>query len=530
VPALVGVLAVDLYVHRHDGMAKVFDTRGTVYIVLAGAALVAHRERQRLVDGLDRRFFRERYDAQRLLAALADKVAGARTFEAASALVAEQIQAALHPAFVGILVSHGRGAEFRRLAAAPKGEGPDTIPADGKMVRVAFDLGRPVEVREARTELLVPIARALPEAPHAGGEEWRALMALGPKRSEEPYAAEDRDLLQAAARSLGSLSRREAQPPAPGSRRFAECPACGGCFDEDLHACPADGSALVPSALPRLLLGRYRVERRLGRGGMGIVYAATDEALERGVAVKVLRDELAGDTRAAERFEREARLAARFSHPNVVTVHDFGVTAGRGILVMELLSGLSLRDELERRRPMEPRRVLDVLGPVCGAVEAAHRRGLVHRDLKPENIFLARLEGIETPKVLDFGISKATRMAAAGAPANAATSSVIVGTLEYMAPEQLRGEEPHASWDIWALAVIAHELLTGHRPIPFGFGPPGGGAEAAWPFVPADASPGDPKGRASTFLLGALSIDAARRPASALAFHDALKAALAGEA
>jgi tRNA A-37 threonylcarbamoyl transferase component Bud32 len=532
VPALIALMALDLYSQRREAVAKLFATRGTVYILLAGAALVAHRERHRWLDALDRRFFRERYDAQRLLRKVAEEIRSSEDFEQASAHVAARVHLALHPAFAVVLVRDRHAPGYHRIAGVPEGEGPSGLPADGKMVGLALVLGRPIEVRAseagwlegevgpaeaavltaARVELLVPI----PSPAETG--EWSALLALGPRRSEEPYAAEDLDLLQAAAYSLGSLSGR-----IPGSavarRRFAECPRCGLCFDEDRTSCGEDAQPLMVSALPRLLLGRYRINRRLGRGGMGIVYAAADQALARDVAVKVLRDELAADARAAERFEREARLAASFSHPNVVTVHDFGVAAGRGFLVMELLAGISLREELERERRLEPRRVLDMLGPVCAAVDAAHRRRFVHRDLKPENIFLARSDGIETPKVLDFGISKFGRGATASIPGAETAVGVLLGTPEYMAPEQLRGEDVQPAWDIWALAMVAHEMLTGHRPIPAGFG-----AEPGGPFL----QDGGPSDRARSFFLGALSIDPANRPPSAKAFYDGLRGALLG--
>ncbi len=532
VPALIALMALDLYSRRHEAVAKLFATRGTVYILLAGAVLIAHRERHRWLDALDRRFFRERYDAQRLLRKVAEEVRSSEGFEQASAHVAARVHLALHPAFAVVLVRDRPTAGYRRIAGVPEGEGPPDLPADGKMVGLALVLGRPIEVRAseagwldgevgpaeaavltaARIELLVPI----PSAAETGA--WSALLALGPRRSDEPYAAEDLDLLQAAAHSLGSLSGR-----IPGSaaaqRRFSECPRCGLCFDEDRTSCGEDAQPLVVSALPRLLLGRYRINRRLGRGGMGVVYAAADQALARDVAVKVLRDELAADARAAERFEREARLVASFSHPNVVTVHDFGAAAGRGFLVMELLAGASLREILERERRLEPRRVLDVLGPVCAAVDAAHRRRFVHRDLKPENIFLARSDGIETPKVLDFGISKVGRGAAASIPGAETAAGVLLGTPEYMAPEQLRGEDVQPEWDIWALAMVAHEMLTGHRPIPAGFG-----AEPGGPFL-QDEGFSDPS---RSFFLGALSIDPANRPPSANAFYDGLRGALLG--
>ena len=219
--------------------------------------------------------------------------------------------------------------------------------------------------------------------------------------------------------------------------------------------------------MPRTLAGRYRLERRLGRGGMGTVYEAVDVALDRRVAVKVVRDEWVHNAMATQRFRREARAVAGFAHPNVVTVYDYGVETGaRVFLVMELLSGTTLRDELRRGGRLDAARTLDVLRGVCSAVDAAHQRGFIHRDLKPENIFLVAGNG--PVKVLDFGVAKPlVRDDAAGAGEPPETEvGVLVGTVGYISPEQLLGDSPDVSWDVWALATVAYESLTGALPFP----------------------------------------------------------------
>jgi eukaryotic-like serine/threonine-protein kinase len=258
---------------------------------------------------------------------------------------------------------------------------------------------------------------------------------------------------------------------------------------------------------------------------MGTVYSASDLALCRDVAVKVLRDDLAGNGDAVERFEREARTAAGFSHPNVVTIHDFGVTAGgRAFLVMERLRGRTLREEMERRGALPPARVLDLVRGVCAAVDAAHRRRLVHRDLKPENVFLAEVEDAEIPKVLDFGIAKSVWPVPARGTRQTATG-VMLGTPEYMAPEQLRGEEASPSWDIWALAVLTYELLTGTHPfssIVVGRAEPGTAPGAGVGGAPATDE------RWAPFFEQALAIDPAARPPSAAVFSAGLERILLG--
>jgi serine/threonine-protein kinase len=219
--------------------------------------------------------------------------------------------------------------------------------------------------------------------------------------------------------------------------------------------------------MPRTLAGRYRLERRLGRGGMGTVYEAVDVALDRSVAVKVVRDEWVHNPMATHRFRREARAVAGFAHPNVVTVYDYGVETGsRVFLVMELLRGTTLREELRRSGRLSPSRTLDVLRGVCSAVGAAHERGFIHRDLKPENIFL--VAGGGPTKVLDFGVAKPLARGDATDPGAAPETEVgvLVGTVGYMSPEHLLGDSPDVSWDLWALAVVAYECLTATLPFP----------------------------------------------------------------
>jgi serine/threonine-protein kinase len=278
--------------------------------------------------------------------------------------------------------------------------------------------------------------------------------------------------------------------------------------------------------LPRTLAGRYRLERRLGRGGMGTVYEATDSSLERRVAVKVIREEWVGSAEAAQRFQREARAAAGFSHPNVVTVHDYGVETGkRAFLVMELLEGVTLRDELKRRKRLELPRTLEICRGVCAAVEAAHRRQLIHRDLKPENIFLLRPEGVdegeETVKVLDFGIAKFLRScddAAATRTDFETGAGILVGTMAYMSPEQLLGENPDVSWDLWALAVVAYETLTGA--LPFAAASAGGWRRAvlAGSFAPVARHLKDPPAQWQTFFARCFATNGIERPRSAEEF------------
>src|SRR5262249_37646844 len=151
--------------------------------------------------------------------------------------------------------------------------------------------------------------------------------------------------------------------------------------------------------------------------------------------------------------------------PNVVTVHDFGVSAGsRAFLVMEFLEGVDLRGELKQNGPLAAPRVLQVLRGVCAALAAAHQRELTHRDIKPENIFLTHSAGAEVPKVLDFGVAKFVSASPGTQVSTATGEGQVVGTLRYLSPERLRGEPAAAGCDLWALGVVAYEMLTGRYP------------------------------------------------------------------
>ena len=209
------------------------------------------------------------------------------------------------------------------------------------------------------------------------------------------------------------------------------------------------------------LSGRYRLIARLAGGGMGDVYRGHDLLLDRAVAIKVLQPNLAGDPEHLERFKAEARAAARFSHPNVVAVYDWGSEDDDTYyMVMEYVSGSDLRDLLVRRGAIDHGVVLEIMAEVCDALEAAHSEGLIHRDVKPENILIARDGKV---KVADFGI-------AVVADTGRAQTGSLLGTLRYLSPEQAQGNEATQLSDIWSAGAVLSELLTG-RPPANGSGP-----------------------------------------------------------
>ena len=213
-----------------------------------------------------------------------------------------------------------------------------------------------------------------------------------------------------------------------------------------------------------LVAGRYRVASVLGRGGMGVVYRAVQLPLERPVALKLLRAELVGDEKARARFEREARVASALPHPTAVAIHDFGDHEGTAYLAMELVEGAPLSARIGAHG-MSPADAIDLAHQLADVLAAAHGIGLVHRDLKPDNVILetstelGREQGLV--RVLDFGLA----FVGARGPAGRMTrEGVVVGTPEYLSPEQARGEDVGPPTDIYALGCLVHELLTGHPP------------------------------------------------------------------
>jgi eukaryotic-like serine/threonine-protein kinase len=207
----------------------------------------------------------------------------------------------------------------------------------------------------------------------------------------------------------------------------------------------------------QLFADRYRLERRLGVGGMATVQLAFDTRLERYVAVKLLAEHLAEDSSFVSRFRREALAAARLVHPNIVQVFDFGSenASGRNFIVMEYVDGQSCAEILRDRGPLTPRDAVDILCQACRGLDYAHRNGVVHRDVKPGNL-LRNTDGVV--KLADFGIAKAAEQS------DITKVGSVLGTAAYLSPEQTRGEPAEPGSDLYALGVVAYQLLAGRLP------------------------------------------------------------------
>jgi hypothetical protein len=463
--------------------------RQLILIVLFGVGLILLRMRRRLLEALDRRFFREQYDARQILAALIDEARKAVSIEALASRLAFEIDRALHVDTVHLVTTdaappftqtgvqrHALAPDGALLTLLGGGADPMDVPADAPQHPLARlpDAERQW-LAAGRYRLLVPVK--------SGEGALVAVLALGRKRSELPYSAGDRSLLSAIAASaaiaIENLTLRAGTPTPKNDRLVAghwpdaalECQSCWLVQREGVTAsCTDCGAALHPASIPPTIRG-LRIERRIGAGGMGVVYRAVDAQLERVVAVKTLTAMTADD---AAQLRREARTMAAAVHPNVATIFGVEMWHQQPLLVVEYFGAGTLRDRL-RRGPLTLDDALDLGEDLASGLEYMHQIGILHRDIKPSNIGLTD-DG--TAKLLDFGVAKmALRMAQAssiettkpGRSAAMLTSGMhsdraLVGTPLYFSPEVLAMERPDRRSDVWALTVVLYEAITGRNP------------------------------------------------------------------
>jgi tRNA A-37 threonylcarbamoyl transferase component Bud32 len=532
---------------------KVRDVVTSAYVVLIPASFVVFRYRARARQWLDERFFREEYDAEKILVSLASRVRFETNPADLSALVVSQIDEALHPEMTAMMVT---GVDEGRLTPVTVLRGSaESLPLDGGLVAMLRWSDEPLEI--VLNDPRSPARRLPPEelewlectnaallVPIVGQD--RALLAvivLAEKRSEEGYTKEDRQLLSSIAAQMGlgldvARLRHEsggvsgATPSttrilSPAVLPLMECPRCGRCEESGTTLCPADGAPMSPvPSVPRVVDNKYRIEQLLGRGGMGAVYRARDMRLDRLVALKVVRADLLGEPESRRRFRREAQIVARLQHPSIVSVFDYGTFPdGGAYLVMELVKGEDLRRVLQREGRLDAPRAAAILINVCTAIDAAHREGVLHRDLKPENILLP--SGDTTVKVLDFGVAKIMNervepLTGSDTSTLVTAAGMLVGTPAYIAPEQFHGAAPDARTDVFALGVIAYEMLAGEQPF-------GRGSLADVVMAHARGVPPMPPPIVSSGLdravRAALEIDRDRRLPTPAAFAQMLKGA-----
>jgi serine/threonine-protein kinase len=247
-----------------------------------------------------------------------------------------------------------------------------------------------------------------------------------------------------------------------------ECQHCKKCYTDDVNVCPEEGMPTFHTISGEPILeGKYHLDKRLGQGGMGVVYCARHAYLKTQHAIKIILPDLVGnDPQLVTRFRQEALAAAAIKHYNVVSVTDYGVAMGTmPFLVMEYVEGESLHDLLTREGRLAPEKALELITAICNGIGAAHHQGIVHRDLKPLNIMICRdKQSIgEAVKILDFGLAKIKSGELLGSFIQAQTTG-LMGSPYYMAPEQWSDEEPDARSDIYSLGVMLFQMLTGDVP------------------------------------------------------------------
>jgi serine/threonine-protein kinase len=315
-----------------------------------------------------------------------------------------------------------------------------------------------------------------------------------------------------------------------------KCDACGHANIDGARFC-ANCGGLMPvepekgqdAMIGQLIGGRYRVTGVLGEGGMGIVYVGEQQmgSTVRKVAIKTLHSHLSKDPSVLARFHRECGTVAQLEHPNTIKFYDFGATAdGTLYIAMEFVSGRPLADTVQEG-PMSPERVIKIMRQVCGALDEAHMQGIIHRDLKPDNVVLTNRAGeTDFVKVLDFGIAARTESADAQKEAKLTQQGMVLGTPPYMSPEQFTGKALDARSDIYSLAVMSYEMLTGKLPFE---------ADTPWqwatqhmtaqpiPFEVSAPAKNIPEDMRRAILKG-LSKDREERPATAREFFSALSA------
>ncbi len=455
---------------------------GLILSALTLAGAIGVLSRRRLLAALDRQFFRQEIDAREMLLKVAEGVRHAESIEEVRDTLATAIERALHPESQVTAIAgsddclHAIDADVaplrRASALAQLVEGGDApLDVAGAEPSIVGRLGEPDRAWLAATgaAALVPL--------RGSRGELCGVVALGPKASELPYSSQDRELLAAVGASGGfaidrilTMARHTAHhgaqsvldPPA------RECADCGAVVGPEPVRCGCGGQLRI-GATPVMLADRLRFERRIGAGGMGVVYRATDLRLHQARAVKTLPG---ADPVMMARLRREARAMASAAHPNLATLHSLESWRGSPMLVMEFLEGGSLSDRL-RGGPLSVSKTL-LLGIALGrGLAALHGRGLLHRDIKPSNIGFS---ADDTPKLLDFGLARLY-----AAPGSAATSTAarvespsslaaltegpgIPGTPAYISPEVLDGAPPTPADDVWSLAVTLLEACTGANP------------------------------------------------------------------
>ena len=488
VPTL--LLIIYAYRHRHETIATAMSGLGGWLAAGAAVSGVVAFGRDWLLQTIDRVFFRESYDAREILINLTERTQRVRQVDELVALLSAGVDRAFQPDHLAVMIRDKASARFISPFAVV-----EPLVSGSMLVQAIEASPEPMDVRlnDRRSPLrwlprrerqwvvdcgatcLVPIRTT--------DDTLVGFIALGDRKNEEPYGREDMRLLQAIADTGALVIENQAMrsvTPTRGaadsfgldvrSGRAAECPTCGSVYQGGSLRCDGCGKGLTPANVPYTLLGKFRFEQRIGRGGMGVVYRAIDLALDRPVAVKTLPS---ASPERAQRLRYEAKAMAAVTHPHLATIHGIETWRGQPLLICEYMANGTLADRLATEAMSVPEAM--ALGiQLADALAVVHDAGLLHRDIKPSNIgYLDR----QTPKLLDFGLVHmlletkppagffADRPPGQELPlASLSLSHGMVGTPLYLAPEAVRGEPPSATFDLWSLNVLLLEAIIGRHP------------------------------------------------------------------
>ncbi len=537
-------LALSLYQLRDQTLSALASSpRALALGACAGAGALAWRTRRGAIDWIDRRFFRERYDARRVLLDVSERCVTAANAAGLARMLRMELDRALHPETLAILIHEPAQARLVPVAGGvrPLDSGSELVARLQGTGALELDLERPGPLLRSLPEderhwlaegafrLLVPL--------RAAGGALLGAIALGGKRSELAFTHDDELLVRAVAASAASRLEglRSAGQLALGGRhappeRAGACTRCGSLFAPGTDLCPVCELELAEAAVPYVLFDKFRFVRRLGEGAMGVVYLAEDLLLRRPVAVKTLPRT---SPEGAARLRREARAMAAVAHPNLALIFGIETWEGTPFLVTEYLDGGTLAARLEEGRRSVSETV--ELGLVlCQVLARIHAAGVLHRDIKPSNIGFAQRD---VPKLLDFGVAQMLLGDVPGEAEPAALESAaaghasleFAGTPAYMSPEALLAEPADVSFDLWSTGVLLYEALSGVNPF----------VQKTWTgtlnrIVRADIpdlrerAPDCPAALAR--LIGdVLHRDRSRRPATAVELLDRLQRAGAGD-
>lgn len=540
------VVGAILVMNREVPLDRVLsDARGLILLgsLVTGIALLAARHR--LLEAIDRQFFREHYDARHILADLADRSRRVHDVEGLARVLKEELERSLHPRKIELLL---RDPDTRALTPL-EGQTPPLpeksvlarrLAARGSVLRVDPLTATPASagLSEAEQYWLLDAAASVLLPLVSEGGPLLGLVVLGEKRSEAPFSAEDLDLLAtvavSAATTLEGLARDDghrygAIPPAAPAREAAdECRDCGAVQAAGSARCRrCGGQELSAAEGPLLVGGKYRLIERVGRGGMGVVYLGKDVRLGRDVAIKTLPKRTASDM---VRLKKEARYIASVNHPHLAVIYEVESWRGVPILILEYLHGGTLRERIEPGGLPVPE-VIELGVALCSVLGSLHERGLLHRDVKPGNIGFA---GSGHAKLLDLGLARLDRggrdTASSWAGSLTTTASgLITGTVPYLSPELVEGSDSDARQDLWAAALVLYEALAGTNPL-LGTNLPDTIARIVRADVPdVRLHRPDVPAPFAELLVDALARDPHRRPSSAMQVARRLRALRAEE-